>query len=56
MYHHSAGRRHPTVGEKKFNDWCAKKGGPVNIGWCKTHCAYETQVTHDFFKRLKGDS
>ena len=34
----SADRRNPK--EKflfKFNDWCCKKGAPVDIGYCKTH-------------------
>lgn len=39
LHHHSAGRRHPTKQQQKFNDWCCKRGGPVDVGWCKTHNA-----------------
>lgn len=38
-HHHSAGRRNPEAGLGKYNDWCCKRGAPVNIGWCKTHNA-----------------
>lgn len=41
-FHHSAGRRHPDKREAKFNDWCCKRGGPVLVGWCKTHNAKQT--------------
>lgn len=43
VYHHNAGRRHPGPGLAKFNDWCAKKGSPANLGWCKTHDAKKTK-------------
>ena len=39
--HHSAQRRHPKKNEVKYNDWCCARGGPVNIGWCKTHNAQQ---------------
>ena len=42
IYHHSAGRRHPTKAQEKYNDWCAKRGHPVLIGWCKQHNAKDT--------------
>ena len=25
----------------KLNDWCCKRGGAVNVGWCKLHKAKE---------------
>ena len=28
-------------GKTKLNDWCCKRGGPVNTGWCKLHNAKE---------------
>ena len=44
VMHHNAGRRHPKKEEKKYNDWCCAKGGPVNVGWCITHNAKKEAV------------
>lgn len=36
---HNAGRKNPTAGLEKFNNWCCLKGQPAHkaIAWCKTH-------------------
>ena len=40
-HHHSAGRVNPIRELRKYNDWCCKRGAPVDVGWCKTHSAKE---------------
>lgn len=44
-YHINAGRRHPNREQVKYNDWCSKRGGVANVGWCRTHNAKPKKET-----------
>ncbi len=40
--HYSTAQRNAST-KAKLTEWCVAKGGPVDVGWCKTHVKKATK-------------